>query len=200
MRKCLWLLLALLPWPLLAGQLTLAEVQRQLTAADARSARFEQERQISGLNQPLRSGGEILLVKGKGLWWQQRKPFPLTLTLTPTRMVQQLPGQPAQTLDNPQLLEFSNLMLALFDPSEAALASYFRHTLTSKGEEWTLTLEPIRAPLDKVFATLVLKGRDELTSLAIHDRQGDVTLIRFSNWQLKPLPLSAEEQSRFDAH
>ncbi|WP_421243125.1 outer membrane lipoprotein carrier protein LolA [Aeromonas enteropelogenes] len=200
MRKCLWLLLALLPWPLLAGQITLAEVQRQLTATDARSARFEQERQISGLSQPLRSGGEILLVKGQGLWWQQQKPFSLTLTLTPTRMVQQLPGQSAQTLDNPQLLEFSNLMLALFDPSEAALASYFRHTLTSEGKEWTLTLEPIRAPLDKIFATLVLKGRDELRSLAIHDRQGDVTLIRFSNWQLKPLPLSAEEQSRFDAH
>ncbi|CAJ1899223.1 hypothetical protein PEKONANI_03765 [Aeromonas jandaei] len=192
------LLLALLSWPTLA--ITLADVQQQLTAADARSARFEQERQISGLTQALRSSGELLLVKGKGLWWQQQKPFPLTLTLTPTRMVQQLPGQPPQTLDSPQLLEFSNLMLALFDPSEAALDNYFRHKLASEGEEWTLTLEPIRSPLDKVFASLVLKGRHELASLAIHDKQGDVTLIRFVDWQLKTLPLSAEEQSRFDAH
>ena len=192
------LLLALLSWPTLA--ITLADVQQQLTAADARSARFEQERQISGLTQALRSSGELLLVKGQGLWWQQQKPFPLTLTLTPTRMVQQLPGQPAQTLDSPQLLEFSNLMLALFDPSEAALDNYFRHKLASEGEEWTLTLEPIRSPLDKVFASLVLKGRHELASLAIHDKQGDVTLIRFVDWQLKTLPLSTEEQSRFDAH
>ncbi len=192
------LLLALLSWPTLA--ITLADVQQQLTAANARSARFEQERQISGLTQALRSSGELLLVKGKGLWWQQQKPFPLTLTLTPTRMVQQLPGQPAQTLDSPQLLEFSNLMLALFDPSEAALDNYFRHKLASEGEEWTLTLEPIRSPLDKVFASLVLKGRHELASLAIHDKQGDVTLIRFVDWQLKTLPLSTEEQSRFDAH
>ncbi|WP_421178025.1 outer membrane lipoprotein carrier protein LolA [Aeromonas jandaei] len=192
------LLLALLSWPTLA--ITLADVQQQLTAADARSARFEQERQISGLTQALRSSGELLLVKGQGLWWQQQKPFPLTLTLTPTRMVQQLPGQPAQTLDSPQLLEFSNLMLALFDPSEAALDNYFRHKLASEGEEWTLTLEPIRSPLDKVFASLVLKGRHELASLAIHDKQGDVTLIRFVDWQLKNLPLSTEEQSRFDAH
>lgn len=192
------LLLALLSWPTLA--ITLADVQQQLTAADARSARFEQERQISGLTQALRSSGELLLVKGKGLWWQQQKPFPLTLTLTPTRMVQQLPGQPAQTLDSPQLLEFSNLMLALFDPSEAALDNYFRHKLASEGEEWTLTLEPIRSPLDKVFASLVLKGRHELASLAIHDKQGDVTQIRFIDWQLKTLPLSTEEQSRFDAH
>jgi len=192
------LLLALLSGPTLA--ITLADVQQQLTAADARSARFEQERQISGLTQALRSSGELLLVKGKGLWWQQQKPFPLTLTLTPTRMVQQLPDQPAQTLDSPQLLEFSNLMLALFDPSEAALDNYFRHKLASEGEEWTLTLEPIRSPLDKVFASLVLKGRHELASLAIHDKQGDVTLIRFVDWQLKTLPLSAEEQSRFDAH
>lgn len=198
MARLSLLLLALLSWPTLA--ITLADVQQQLTAADARSARFEQERQISGLTQALRSSGELLLVKGKGLWWQQQKPFPLTLTLTPTRMVQQLPGQPAQTLDSPQLLEFSNLMLALFDPSEAALDNYFRHRLSSEGEEWTLTLEPIRSPLDKVFASLVLKGRHELASLAIHDKQGDVTLIRFVDWQLKTLPLSAEEQSRFDAH
>ncbi|WP_421194325.1 outer membrane lipoprotein carrier protein LolA [Aeromonas jandaei] len=198
MARLTLLLLALLSWPTLA--ITLADVQQQLTAADARSARFEQERQISGLTQALRSSGELLLVKGKGLWWQQQKPFPLTLTLTPTRMVQQLPGQPAQTLDSPQLLEFSNLMLALFDPSEAALDNYFRHKLASEGEEWTLTLEPIRSPLDKVFASLVLKGRHELASLAIHDKQGDVTLIHFVDWQLKTLPLSAEEQSRFDAH
>ncbi|MFV3351885.1 outer membrane lipoprotein carrier protein LolA [Aeromonas veronii] len=198
MARLTLLLLALLAWPALA--ITLADVQQQLTAADARSARFEQERQISGLTQALRSSGELLLVRGKGLWWQQKKPFPLTLTLTPTRMVQQLPGQPAQTLDSPQLLEFSNLMLALFDPSEAALDNYFRHKLASEGEEWTLTLEPIRSPLDKVFASLVLKGRHELASLAIHDKQGDVTLIRFVDWQLKTLPLSAEEQSRFDAH
>ncbi|MGR6424723.1 outer membrane lipoprotein carrier protein LolA [Aeromonas veronii] len=198
MARLTLLLLALLSWPTLA--ITLADVQKQLTAADARSARFEQERQISGLTQALRSSGELLLVKGKGLWWQQQKPFPLTLTLTPTRMVQQLPGQPAQTLDSPQLLEFSNLMLALFDPSEAALDNYFRHKLASEGEEWTLTLEPIRSPLDKVFASLVLKGRHELASLTIHDKQGDVTLIRFVDWQLKTLPLSAEEQSRFDAH
>ncbi|MEM0550527.1 MULTISPECIES: outer membrane lipoprotein carrier protein LolA [Aeromonas] len=198
MARLTLLLLALLSWPTLA--ITLADVQQQLTAADARSARFEQERQISGLTQALRSSGELLLVKGQGLWWQQQKPFPLTLTLTPTRMVQQLPDQPAQTLDSPQLLEFSNLMLALFDPSEAALDNYFRHKLASEGEEWTLTLEPIRSPLDKVFASLVLKGRHELASLAIHDKQGDVTLIRFVDWQLKTLPLSAEEQSRFDAH
>ncbi|HHQ4588210.1 MULTISPECIES: outer membrane lipoprotein carrier protein LolA [Aeromonas] len=198
MARLTLLLLALLAWPALA--ITLADVQQQLTAADARSASFEQERQISGLTQALRASGELLLMKGKGLWWQQQKPFPLTLTLTPTRMVQQLPGQPAQTLDSPQLLEFSNLMLALFDPSEAALDNYFRHRLSSEGEEWTLTLEPIRSPLDKVFASLVLKGRHELASLAIHDKQGDVTLIRFVDWQLKTLPLSTEEQSRFDAH
>ncbi|MGL4250380.1 MAG: outer membrane lipoprotein carrier protein LolA [Aeromonas sp.] len=198
MARLTLLLLALLAWPTLA--ITLADVQQQLTAADARSARFEQERRVSGLTQALQSSGELLLVKGKGLWWQQQTPFPLTLTLTPTRMVQQLPGQPTQTLDTPQLLEFSKLMLALFDPSEAALDSYFRHSLASEGEAWTLTLEPIRTPLDKVFASLVLKGRHELASLAIHDKQGDVTLIRFVDWQLKPLPLSAEEQSRFDAH
>ena len=104
----------LLALPLQAAPLSRDQVQQLLTLSQVRQAHFEQEKQVAGLSQPLKASGELLLVRDLGLWWQQQKPFALTLTLTPQRMVQQMAGQPATVIDSPQLLEFSQILLALF--------------------------------------------------------------------------------------
>ncbi|QXA15577.1 outer membrane lipoprotein carrier protein LolA [Aeromonas sp. FDAARGOS 1403] len=193
-------LILLLTWPLQAAPLSRAEVQQLLALSQAKEARFEQEKQVAGLSQPLKASGELLLVRDLGLWWQQQKPFPLTLTLTPTRMVQQMAGQPATVIDNPQLLEFSQMLLALFGSDEATLGRYFSIDFHSTEEGWQLVLVPTLAPLDKVFASLTLSGQGQLDQLLIADKQGDSTRIRFSDWRERPLPLTPEEQARFAVH
>ncbi|MBO0405980.1 outer-membrane lipoprotein carrier protein LolA [Aeromonas hydrophila] len=193
-------LLLLLTWPLQAAPLSRAEVQQLLALSQAKEARFEQEKQVAGLSQPLKASGELLLVRDLGLWWQQQKPFPLTLTLTPTRMVQQMAGQPATVIDNPQLLEFSQMLLALFGSDEATLSRYFSIDFHSTETGWQLVLVPILAPLDKVFASLTLSGQGQLDQLLIADKQGDSTRIRFTDWRDRALPLTPEEQARFAAH
>ena len=193
-------LLLLLTWPLQAAPLSRAEVQQLLALSQAKQARFEQEKQVAGLSQPLKASGELLLVRDQGLWWQQQKPFPLTLTLTPTRMVQQMAGQPATVIDNPQLLEFSQMLLALFGSDEATLSRYFSIDFQSSEAGWQLVMVPTQAPLDKVFASLTLSGQGQLDQLLIADKQGDSTRIRFSAWQARSLPLTPEEQARFAAH
>lgn len=193
-------LLLLLTWPLQAAPLSRAEVQQLLALSQAKEARFEQEKQVAGLSQPLKASGELLLVRDLGLWWQQQKPFPLTLVLTPTRMVQQMAGQPATVIDNPQLLEFSQMLLALFGSDEATLGRYFSIDFHSTEDGWQLVLVPTLAPLDKVFASLTLSGQGQLDQLLIADKQGDSTRIRFSDWRERPLPLTPEEQARFAVH
>lgn len=193
-------LILLLTWPLQAAPLSRAEVQQLLALSQAKEARFEQEKQVAGLSQPLRASGELLLVRDLGLWWQQQKPFPLTLTLTPARMVQQMAGQPATVIDNPQLLEFSQMLLALFGSDEATLSRYFSIDFHSTEDGWQLVLVPTLAPLDKVFASLTLSGQGQLDQLLIADKQGDSTRIRFSDWRERPLPLTPEEQARFAVH
>ncbi|ELM3719336.1 TPA: outer membrane lipoprotein carrier protein LolA [Aeromonas hydrophila] len=193
-------LLLLLTWPLQAAPLSRAEVQQLLALSKAKEARFEQEKQVAGLSQPLKASGELLLVRDLGLWWQQQKPFPLTLVLTPTRMVQQMAGQPATVIDNPQLLEFSQMLLALFGSDEATLSRYFSIDFHSTETGWQLVLVPTLAPLDKVFASLTLSGLGQLDQLLIADKQGDSTRIRFTAWRDRDLPLTPEEQARFAAH
>ena len=165
------------------GALSRAEVQQLLALNQAKQASFEQEKQVAGLSQPLKASGELLLVRDQGLWWQQQKPFPLTLVLTPTRMVQQMAGQPATVIDNPQLLEFSQMLLALFGSDEATLSRYFSIDFDSTEAGWQLVLVPTLAPLDKVFASLTLSGQGQLDQLLIADKQGDSTRIRFTAWQ-----------------
>ena len=193
-------LLLLLTWPLQAAPLSRAGVQQLLALNEAKQASFEQEKQVAGLSQPLKASGELLLVRDQGLWWQQQKPFPLTLVLTPTRMVQQMAGQPATVIDNPQLLEFSQMLLALFGSDEATLSRYFSIDFQSSEAGWQLVMVPTQAPLDKVFASLTLSGQGQLDQLLIADKQGDSTRIRFSAWQARSLPLTPEEQARFAAH
>ncbi len=193
-------LILLLTWPLQAAPLSRAEVQQLLALSQAKEARFEQEKQVAGLSQPLKASGELLLVRDLGLWWQQQKPFPLTLVLTPTRMVQQMAGQPTTVIDNPQLLEFSQMLLALFGSDEATLSRYFSIDFHSTEDGWQLVLVPTLAPLDKVFASLTLSGQGQLDQLLIADKQGDSTRIRFSDWRERPLPLTPEEQARFAVH
>ncbi|MGL6522931.1 outer membrane lipoprotein carrier protein LolA [Aeromonas dhakensis] len=204
MSRLMGLLLAglilLLTWPLQAAPLSRAEVQQLLALSQAKAARFEQEKQVAGLSQPLKASGELLLVRDLGLWWQQQKPFPLTLVLTPTRMVQQMAGQPATVIDNPQLLEFSQMLLALFGSDEATLGRYFSIDFHSSEDGWQLVLVPTLAPLDKVFASLTLSGQGQLDQLLIADKQGDSTRIRFSAWRERLLPLTPEEQARFAVH
>ncbi|MGY6038481.1 outer membrane lipoprotein carrier protein LolA [Aeromonas sp. AE23HZ002T15] len=194
-------LLLLLPGMALAtpqaSAMTQAEVRELLSAEPAQRARFEQEKQVEGLAQPLKSGGEVLLVRGQGLWWHQQQPFELALSLTAQRMSQQVGQGPVQVIDNPQLLEFSGMMLALFGSDEQALARYFALDFHSTKQGWTLVLTPRAAPLNKVFASLTLSGGQQLERLVIADRQGDETRIHFSDWQRVNLPLAAEEQAHF---
>lgn len=177
--------------------MTQTEVRELLSAEPAQRAHFAQEKQVAGLAQPLKSGGELLLVRGQGLWWHQQQPFELALSLTDRRMSQQVGQGPVQVIDNPQLLEFSGMMLALFGSDEQGLARYFSLDFQSDEQGWTLVLTPLSAPLDKVFASLTLSGGQQLDRLVIADRQGDETRIHFSDWQRVTLPLSAEEQAHF---
>ena len=193
-------LVLLLAWPLQAAPLTRDQVQQLLTLSPARQAHFEQEKQVAGLSQPLKASGELLLVRDPGLWWQQQKPFALTLTLMPQRMVQQVAGQPATVIDSPQVLGFTEILLALSGSGDATVSRYFSTDLQSSEAGWQLVMVPTQAPLDKVFASLTLSGQGQLDQLLIADKQGDSTRIRFSAWQARSLPLTPEEQARFAAH
>lgn len=197
-----WPVLALLLSPVV-NALTLDALQQRFTEQPVVRAHFEQTRTIKDLPQPLKSSGEMLIARDKGLLWDQTTPFSMKLLLDDTRMVQAINGQPPQTItaeNNPQMFQFNHLLRALFQADRKVLEQNFRVAFVNKGEgRWTLRLTPIVTPLDKIFASIDLAGGQYLDSIQLNDKQGDRTDIALSQHKLTPAQLTDDERQRFAA-
>ncbi|TNV21911.1 outer membrane lipoprotein carrier protein LolA [Buttiauxella sp. B2] len=195
------ILMALLCISFTASAITLNDVQRSFASQPVVRAKFQQERQISGMAQPLHSSGEVLIAKSKGLWWQQQHPFPMTLILDDSHMVQVMGSQAPQIItadSNPQMFQFNHLLRALFQADRKVLDENFSSAFTDQGHgKWQLVLTPTVTPLDKLFSTITLQGDKYLNRIALNDLQGDFTEITFSDHRLEPRKLTHEEQQRF---
>ena len=195
-------LLALLVSPLV-NAVTLDELQQRFAEQPVVRAHFEQTRTIKDMPQPLRSQGEMLIARDNGLLWDQKAPFPMTLLLDDKRMVQIVNGQPPQTItadNNPQMFQFNHLLRALFQADRTVLEQNFRVDFKDQGAgRWALSLTPTTTPLDKIFATIDLAGKDYLQRIVLNDKQGDRTDIVLSQHQLTPAQLTDDERQRFAA-
>ncbi|AYQ50004.1 lipoprotein chaperone [Dickeya solani] len=186
---------------LTAQAVTLDELQQRFSSQPVVRADFSQVRQIKGMAQPLKSSGAMLIARQKGLWWHQAKPFPMTLVLDDTRMVQVMNGQPPQIVtaeSQPQMFQFNHLLRALFQADRQVLEQNFRVDFNDLGQQrWRLVLTPKVSPLDKLFNAITLNGQTFLDEIVIDDRQGDMTRIILSNQRITPQVLSDDEQTRF---
>ena len=195
-------LLALLISPFVSA-LTLDDLQQRFTEQSVIRAHFDQTRTIKDLPQPLRSQGQMLIARDRGLLWDQTSPFPMQLLLDDKRMVQVINGQPPQIItaeNNPQMFQFNHLLRALFQADRKVLEQNFRVEFADKGEgRWTLRLTPTTTPLDKIFNTIDLAGQTYLESIQLNDKQGDRTDIALTQHQLTPAQLTDDERQRFAA-
>ncbi|MEQ6280036.1 LolA family protein [Kluyvera huaxiensis] len=195
-------LLALLISPLV-NAMTLDTLQQRFTEQPVVRAHFTQTRTIKDLPQPLKSAGNMLIARDRGLLWDQTSPFPMQLLLDDKRMVQAINGQPPQIItaeNNPQMFQFNHLLRALFQADRKVLEENFRVEFSDLGAgRWTLRLTPITTPLDKIFATIDLAGSTYLDTIQLNDKQGDRTDIVLSQQQLTPAQLTDDERQRFAA-
>ncbi|MCR9002791.1 MULTISPECIES: LolA family protein [Rahnella] len=195
------LLLALTIFSVTANAVTLEELQQRFSQVPVLRAEFAQQRTISGMAQPLNSSGNLLIARQQGLWWQQEKPFTLTLLLTENRMVQIMAGQSPQVVTadtNPQMFQFNSLLSALFHADQRALGQNFSLNFTDLGKgAWTLVLTPKVSPLNRLFRSITLSGETFLNNIDINDMQGDATHIRFFNQKTTPATLTDAEKRHF---
>ncbi|WP_241593191.1 LolA family protein [Rosenbergiella epipactidis] len=203
MKKLRWSLvmsyLLILPFTKAA---TLEQVQQQLTSHPLIRAHFEQKRTIKGMPQTLNSSGDMIISRTDGLLWQQKAPFAMRLVLKKESLLQQTENQPPQVItaqSNPQMFQFNHLLTALLTADKNTLNTNFKMTFTSLGNEmWQINLIPITTPLDKLFRTITINGGQFIEKVTLNDKQGDTTLITFSEHRLSPPQLTAKEHADFD--
>jgi len=184
-----------------AQAVTLDDLQQRFSQVPVLRAEFDQQRTISGMAQPLNSSGHLVIAQQQGLWWQQDKPFSLTLVLTEKRMVQIMAGQTPQVVTadtNPQMFQFNSLLSALFHADRSVLEQNFTLDFTDKGQgAWTLILTPKVSPLNRLFRRITQNGETFLNNIDIDDMQGDATHIRFFHQKTAPATLTDVEKHHF---
>lgn len=196
-----FLLLVMTIFSVSAHAVTLEELQLRFSQVPVLRADFSQQRTISGMAQPLNSSGNLLIAQQQGLWWQQEKPFSLTLLLTEKRMVQIMAGQEPQVVtaeNNPQMFQFNSLLSALFHADRKVLEENFSLNFADLGNgAWKLILTPKVSPLNRLFRSITLNGETFLNNIDIDDMQGDATHIRFFNQKTTPATLTDAEKRHF---
>ena len=174
-------------------------IRARLVQVSVLRGNFEQEKQISGFRNPLKSSGDFLLARGKGLVWNTRHPFASTLVLTPRGMRTGSAGS-SETPAGPGRVSGSGvgmanqLLMALLGGDFAGLSGQFRMVESvSPDGSWRLQLVPRRGPLKAVFKQIELRGDRFVRSVRLLEPGGDVTQLVFAKLRETPTTLSADE-------
>ncbi|MFT3806177.1 LolA family protein [Arenimonas sp.] len=207
MKRLFWAFAVLLGCLLGQGASWAADVapgvRARLVQAPVLRGAFEQEKRLQGFRNPLRSQGDFILSRERGIVWNTRKPFASTLVLGKDRLqAKQADGRKQDLIaaGNSQALSVANgLMLALVGGNIDGLATSFdvREFLSADGS-WALVLVPKRGPLQKAFQRIELQGDRYVRRVVLSESRGDRTEIKFSGIADLPASLSADEARQFD--
>ncbi|MDF7670606.1 outer membrane lipoprotein carrier protein LolA [Orbaceae bacterium ESL0721] len=178
----------------------MTELQQKISQHSIIKADFIQQKQISGLKDPLISSGKMILDRKHGLWWQQQTPFKQTIEANNEKIKLIIENETPQIITRetqPQLFQFSNLLNAIFSTDIKILNDNFKLQILQPNQtNWILKLTPISEPLNKIFEQIILSGDEFLEVIELSDKQNDKTLIEFSHFDTSPL--TTEQQQLFN--
>ncbi len=154
---------------------------------------FTQQRFLKSLSKPIVSRGKFVLLANKGLLWQMQQPFAVDLRVKKDGIMQ---WNGSQWVANNKLgqSEQINLFLGLLSGDISALSAQFDLQLSGSSQQWRLTLTPSSLLMKQIFNHIIIKGDGLVREIELDEKQGDRTLILFSQVQTNQ-PLSAFAQS-----
>ena len=202
LRKLAWLfaLLAITAFPVDAGEA--AGVRARLAKPVLLRGEFVQEKQLHGFRNPLKSSGDFLLLRERGIAWNTRAPFASSTRLTRSKLLATMPDGSSRVLidasSSPGMAAVNALLMALVAGDLDALAARFTLQETLRGDAgWSLALQPRDATLKQAFSSIVLDGDRYVRGVEIVEPGGDRTRIRFAALRESP-PATRAEAAQLD--
>ena len=177
-------------------------VRARLAKPAVLRGQFEQQKQLQGFRNPLKSSGDFLLLRDRGIAWNTRQPFASSTRLTRRKLLATMPDGSTQVLvdasASPAMAAVNALLMALVAGDLDALATRFtlKEALRADGG-WSLTLQPRDAALKQAFSRIVLDGDRYVRGVEIVEPAGDRTRIRFSSLREAP-PATRQEAAQLD--
>ena len=177
-------------------------VRARLAKPAVLRGQFEQQKQLQGFRNPLKSSGDFLLLRDRGIAWNTRLPFASSTRLTRRKLLATMPDGSTQVLvdasSSPAMAAVNALLMALVAGDLDALATRFtlKEALRADGG-WSLTLQPRDAALKQAFSRIVLDGDRYVRGVEIVEPGGDRTKIRFAGLREAP-PATRVEAAQLD--
>lgn len=195
--KHLLLVLLTLSMSLTARADDLQDILQTLAAKPLVRAEFRQEKTLPALKKPLHSEGQLVFAGKEGVLLFIRKPVQAQLVITPDVLLQKTARTQARLrLDQSPYGAVAGIFSQLMSGDANKLKKTFSvEALEKNGTAWTLSLRPRDSRLQKLFATLRIRGDDYLRELHIHDTSGGETLMHLSGHSTVPARLNDEEHA-----
>lgn len=165
-----------------AAQELLAQVRQRVQDAPVVRGGFEQLKTVKGFKQPLRSSGDFVVARGKGIVWHVLRPFESTLVVKPDSL--QSRGSDGQLTmqmraqDEPALRTVNAMLFAVMSANLTELAQHFEVTGQVAPKGWSLHLVPRDPTLAQWLAAVDLQGNQFVQEVKLQEARGDSSLIR----------------------
>lgn len=194
---------------LVSGSVAIAKTVPRANVATAQQAasdvavlraRFVQMRTVDGFRHPLRSEGEVLLVRGAGLRWEVHAPF-RSVTIVHGGRLRLIDAEGrTQDLGEDTGASVSALMQSLLDAllsaDRVALAKRFEVAeVPPRSGAWALVLTPKERVLAQVFRGIDVEGSTHVERIRLRERSGAEAIITFHDTRTQPAAGEAERRA-----
>jgi hypothetical protein len=195
MRTLLAFALLLLPTVALAVEAPSGQVRVE----DGKVLRgnFVEEREIKGVEEPLRLSGSFLAAPGKGLLWNIEKPVPTSTVITREGAYQKLGGL-SMKLQVKKLAHLYDMVSKALAGNWQKLENEFEIAQSGSGERWQMVLTPRRGVSAKLpYASISVSGGRFVENIVMTRTDGISDALTFTNEVLSPAQLTQKELALF---
>lgn len=189
-----------------AAGLSLDKVCNELAQHPNTTGDFVQTKTIKSTKRALKSSGNFIFSLD-GIMWKTVKPFPSTLAVGRTSVIQTAADGKKTVIDasdNQIFASISSTLVAVFSNDVNELSKSFETKFTDNGNNsWELVLTPKDSTVASVLKNLTLSGTSSngsssIDSILMTESSENTINYEFSN-QKYPQELSADEKANFNA-
>ena len=179
--------------------LSLDEIGSKFQDLNSHSVLFTQEKYLKDAELNLESSGKVISAKDKGILIRQSEPYQMELVVKKDSITEYSEGE-SHTIkadDNPAVHSLLNLLLKLMHPDDE-LKKDFDYKLEGSKDSFILTLCPKDSNLKNFFEEIKLNGTRYIDKLVIKGAHGDVTTMKFKDYDFSDKALAPEDLKYFD--
>lgn len=165
-----------------AAQELLTQLRQRVHDAPVVRGGFEQHKTVKGFKQPLRSSGDFIVARGKGIVWHVLKPFESTLVVRPDSLQSRGSDGKLNTQmraqDEPVLRTVNAMLFAVMSANLTELAQHFEVSGQVAANGWSLHLVPRDPTLAQWLSAVDLQGNQFVQEVRLQEARGDASVIR----------------------